>query len=102
MSQDSGWHINLSVFSRRQSVAVYTAVLLNQKNVADLTPHVRQASPMPRSFIRCRYAKSRAAAAGEGATPDTNSRSSAITSAAQRKSGRLVIAETMKSQAFHI
>jgi hypothetical protein len=105
MSQDSGWHINLSVFRRRQSTLPFAQQCFysDQKSVTEPTHYFRQASPVPRSFIRCRYAKSRAAAGGEGATPDTNSRRSpAITSAVQRESGRLVIAETMKPQALHI
>jgi hypothetical protein len=102
MSQDSGWHINLSVFSGRQSTLPLHSSAYRQEKRNGPDPSRLSGVAHAAIIIPCRYAKSGAAAAVEGATPDTNSRSSAITSAAQRKSGRLVIAETMKSQAFHI
>jgi hypothetical protein len=47
-------HINLSVFRRRQITLPFAQQCFypDQKNAADLTHHVRQASPMLRSFIR--------------------------------------------------
>jgi hypothetical protein len=103
MSQASGWHIDLSVFHRRQMTLRFARQRFypDQKNVGDLAHHIRQPSRLPRSFIRCRYAKPRAAAGGEGATPDTNHPTHRQQYLRHGKCP-LVITETMKSQALHI
>jgi hypothetical protein len=102
MSQYSGWHINLSVsVGGRARCRLHSSASRQEKRNG---PDPSRLSGVAHAAIIhtlpvCQIARCRGRRRGNA---DTNSRSSAITSAAQRESGRLVIAETMKPQALHV